>query len=200
METVLKPGIQKILQCFYKNKREKIHLREIARRTALNENSVTRFLKQLEKQQILKSEKEANLKKYSFIFNTKSAVLLTYLDIEKLNKLPLIRKNAIEHFIKQLKEKPIIAILFGSTAKEIFTEKSDVDILLLVNKKINTQKAEQYAEAQTGINISPIQITYENFIKEKKIKEDNVIQAAIETGYPITNHILWYEVMYNEAY
>lgn len=199
METVLKPGIQKILQCFYKNKREKIHLREIARRTALNENSVTRFLKQLEKQQILKAEKEANLKKYSFIFNTKSAVLLTYLDIEKFNKLPSIRRNAIQYFLKQLKEKPIIAILFGSTAKEIFMEKSDIDILLLVNKKINTQKAEQYAEAQTGINISPIQITYENFIKEKKIKEDNVIQAAIETGYPITNHILWYWVVYNEA-
>src|SRR3989338_5913507 len=100
METELKPGVQKILQCFYKNKREKIHLREIARRTSLNENSATRFLKQLEKQQVLKAEKEANLKKYSLKFNKKTAVLLTYLDVEKTNKLPLIRKNAIEFFLK----------------------------------------------------------------------------------------------------
>lgn len=199
METELKPGIQRILQCLYKNKKEKIHLREIARRTALNENSATRFLKQLEKQQILKSERDGNLKKYSLKFNIKTAVLLTYLDIEKFNKLPAIRRNAIEYFLKHLTEKPIIAIVFGSTAKETFTEKSDVDILLIVNKKIKTQKAEQYAEAQTGINISPIQITYQEFMKEKKMKEDPVIQAAVETGYPMTNHILWYEVIYNET-
>lgn len=200
METELKPGIQKILQCFYKNKREKIHLREIARRASLNENSATRFLKQLEKQQILKAEKEANLKKYSLKFNKKTAVLLTYLDVEKTNKLPLIRKNAIASFLKQLIEKPIIAILFGSTAKETFTEKSDIDILLIVNKRIKTEKAEKYTEAQTGINISVIQMTYDDFMREKKMKEDHVIQAAMETGYPLTNHILWYEVMYNETF
>ncbi|MEK6921599.1 MAG: nucleotidyltransferase domain-containing protein [Nanoarchaeota archaeon] len=200
METELKPGIQKILQCFYKNKREKIHLREIARRTRLNENSVTRFLKQLEKQQILKAEKDANLKKYSLKFNKKTAALLTYADIEKFNKLPAIRRNAIEYFLKYLSEKPIIAIIFGSTAKETYTEKSDIDLLLVVNRRIKTEEAEKYAEAQTGTNISPIQITYEDFIKEKKMKEDHVIQAAMETGYPMTNHILWYEVMYNETF
>ncbi len=36
-------------------------------------------------------------------------------------------------------------------------------------------------------------------MKEKKMKEDPVIQAVMETGYPVTNHILWYEVVYNET-
>ena len=48
MKTILKEGYEKILRLFYSQKDARIHLREIARRTKLNENSVFRFLKQLE--------------------------------------------------------------------------------------------------------------------------------------------------------
>ncbi|MBI5393470.1 hypothetical protein HZA96_06380 [Candidatus Woesearchaeota archaeon] len=56
----------------------------------------------------------------------------------------------------------------------------------------------KYAEAQTSIKISEFQLTYAEFTKERKLKQDNVIQAGIETGYPIYNQIFYYEVISNE--
>ena len=65
MITILKTGYSKILELFYKDKTAKLHLREIARRAKLHGPSVTRFLNALEKEHVLKSEKDGNLKKYS---------------------------------------------------------------------------------------------------------------------------------------
>jgi predicted nucleotidyltransferase len=195
MNTILKSGFEKIISIFYKNKSAILHLRKIGRQTKLNENSVTRFLKQLEEQQILISKKEGNLKKYSIQKNKRTFLIFSLFDIKKFDKLPNIRKNAINYFFQKLKEKPIIIVLFGSTAKEDFTKNSDIDLLLIVNKKIKIEQAEDYVESQTGININCIQINYDDFIREIKIKEDKVIQSAINSGYPLTNHITYYEAI-----
>src|SRR3989344_8374029 len=196
MQNILKEGYWKILELFYKDKDKKIHLRDIARKTKMNENSASRFLKFLEKQGILKSEKDGNLKKYFIRKNNAVYSMFTLFDIEKFNKLPLLRRNAIDYFVKELKEKPIILFLFGSTAKETFTNKSDIDLLIIVNKKIKVEDAQRYAEAQTGIRISCFQIKYGSFLKELKTQEDKVIGSAVTTGYPITNHIKFYEEYY----
>ncbi|MBI3033099.1 nucleotidyltransferase domain-containing protein [Candidatus Woesearchaeota archaeon] len=198
MITLLKPGLMKIMRLFYINKTQKLHLREIARQTKLYEPSATRFLKELEENAILKSEKEANLKKYGVVKNKKTYLVFEAFDMEKEDKLPVIRKKAIKYYLDTLPEKPVFAILFGSTAKETFGEKSDIDILIIGNKKIETTEAEKEADALTGIKISSFQIGYKHFLKEIILKEDKVIQSAINTGYPLINHIAYYEVLYNE--
>ncbi len=116
-------------------------------------------------------------------------------DVEKLEKLPQIRKQAVETYIKNLPKQPIFVILFGSTAKENYTKESDMDILLIANRKIDPKNAEKEADTLHAIKISTFQITYEAFIKELKLKEDKVIQSAIRTGYPIINQVRYYEVL-----
>jgi predicted transcriptional regulator len=198
MEIILKSGFEKILALFYQDKSAKIHLRDIARKTKLNENSAFRFLKELEKSKLLLSRKDGNLKKYELQKNEKVYSVLTYFDVIKLNKLPNLRRKAILYFLDNLKDKPVIAFVFGSTAKNTYKEQSDVDILLIVNKKIDTKESEKYADAQTGIRISCFQITFHEFIDELKLKHDHVIQAAISTGYPVTNHIEYYRMINHE--
>jgi predicted nucleotidyltransferase len=198
MITILNKGYEKILSIFYTDKSVKIHLREIARQTKLNENSVFRFLKDLEEGKYLISTKEGNLKKYEVLKNDKSYSLFTYFDIMRLNNLSSLRKKGISYFLERLEEKPIVAFLFGSTAKNTYKEQSDIDLLLIVNKKIATKEAESYVDAQTAIRISCIQITTKEFIRELKLKEEHVVQAAINTGYPITNHIEYYRMRYHE--
>lgn len=194
----MKQGLSKIMLLFYKNKNAKFHFREIVRLTKLHEPSTTRFLKELEKELILKPEKDANLKKYSIVRNKKTYVIFEAFDLEKEDKLPVIRRKAIKYYLDTLPQKPIFVILFGSTAKGTFAEDSDIDILLIGNKKINTTQAEKEANALTGIKISSFQMDYKDFLKEMIIKEDKVIQSAINTGYPLINHIAYYEVLYNE--
>ena len=193
METLLKPGYEKILKLFYDNKKDRFHLRDIARRTKLNENSATRFLKKLENERLLRSEKDGNLKKYNILKNKKLFLLFSFFDVEKFENLPFLRKNAINCFFDKLKEKPIIVIVFGSTAKQLHQKSSDIDLFLIVNKRIETKEAEDYVDAQTGIKISSFQIRYLDFLTELKMKKDNVLQSAINTGYPLLNHIKYYE-------
>ncbi|MEK6864067.1 MAG: nucleotidyltransferase domain-containing protein, partial [Nanoarchaeota archaeon] len=182
METIIKSGVWKIMHLFYGTKGTRLHLRDIARKAGLNENSASRFLGQMEKSGILASEKDGNLKKYSLRKNSGAFILLAMLDLEKFNKLPSIRRNAAKYFLDALPEKQVIALLFGSTAKGIYTKDSDMDMLLIVNRRIKTEEAEKQAEAQTAVKISPVQITYSNFARELKLKEDYVIQSALNTG------------------
>lgn len=197
MVTIIKTGHSKILRLFYENKKSSLHLREIARKTKLYPNSITRFLNQLEKEGLLISEKDGNLKKYKIRKSEKLNNIFASFDIERLNKLPSIRKRAIDYFLDKLQEKPVMVVLFGSTAKETFRKDSDIDLLLIVNKKINVEEAKHHTDALTGIRISIFQISYKNFLKELKLKEDHVIQSALNTGYPIYNQMLFYEVYLN---
>lgn len=198
MTTILKPTIKKILTIFYERKNESFHLRAIARKTELYGQSITRYLNQLEQDKILFSKKDGNLKKYSLRKNKTTFALLTLFDVDKFNKLPLIKQQAIDLFIDSLSEKPLIALLFGSTAKQTFTDKSDIDVLLIVNKKINPTNAIKKVDAQTAQKISVFQITIKEFETELKLKEDHVVQSAIQTGYPIINHIYYYRCVNNE--
>ena len=195
--SLIKPGYWKILQLFYNDKSAKLHLREIARKAKLHEPSTTTFLRSLEKDGILKSEKDGNQKKYSLKLNYKTYSIFEIFDLEKLNALPSIRRNAIKYFIEYLEEKPLIAFVFGSTAKRVFKESSDIDILLISNKKIITEEAEKHSEALTGIKISIFQMTLGSFLKEIKLKEDPVVQSAIASGYPVLNNRYYYEMLYN---
>ena len=194
MVTIIQTGHSKILKLFYEDRKSSFHLRDIARKTKLYPNSVTRFLNQLEKEGILTSQKDGNLKKYSIKKSEMLSNIFASFDIERLNKLPLARKRAINYFLDKLQEKPIMALLFGSTAKETFRKDSDIDLLLIVNKKIEIDNAKDYVDAQIGIKINCFQITYNEFITEIKLKEDKVIQSALNTGYPIFNQMLFYEV------
>lgn len=198
MITILKSGYWKIMQLFYKDRSVKLHLREIARQSRLHEPSATRVLNALEKEKILKSEKDGNLKKYSVKQSKRSHLVFELFDLERYDRLPSIRKNAITTYLGKLPENPVFAILFGSTAKGTYKENSDIDILIITNNKISTKEAEKETDALTAMKIGAFQITYKDFLIDLKMKEDKVVHSAIHSGYPLINHIQYYERLYDE--
>ncbi|MFT4261019.1 MAG: nucleotidyltransferase domain-containing protein [Candidatus Woesearchaeota archaeon] len=198
MLTILNEGYLKIIKLFYEDKNSKKHLREIARQTNLQLPSTSRFLKKMEKEQILKSEKDGNMKKYFIRKKDKTYLLFQILDMKNFEKLPLIKQEAIKTYLEVLQEKPVYVLLFGSTAKKNYRKNSDIDLLLITNTKINTTEAEKETNILTTQIISSFQITYSEFIIELKLKEDKVIQSALNTGYPLINHIQYYKEIYNE--
>lgn len=196
METILKPGVEKIMKLFYENKKENFHLREIARRTHMNENNASKILAKLENNKILVSKREGNLKKFFISNQDRVFSIFSYFDIEKFNNLDILRKKAMDYFMDKLEEKPIIALIFGSSIKGTARKDSDIDILLIVNNKIKTEAAEKYAEAQTGIKISIFQLRYSDFKLELKTKYDKVIESALNTGFPILNNVQYYREVF----
>lgn len=197
MRTLIKKAYWNILNLFYSNGNRPLHLREISRRMKLDQGALTRHLKKLTSAKILRFEREGNLKKFCIHTESIRKIFPAY-DEEKQDALPLLRKNALKYYIEYLNEKPVFLVLFGSTAKGTFREESDMDIIAVFNKKTDTGNARKYVQSQTGITLNEFQITYDKFIKELKLKEDNVIQAGIETGFPVYNRDAYYKVLYHE--
>ena len=197
MKTIFKAGMYKIIGLFYENRNKPIHLREISRRTKLNESTITTHLNSLLKENILKYEKEGNMKK--FRMNTFAIPgIFPIFDTEKLEKLPLLRRNAIKEYLKNLEKKPLLAIVFGSTAKQTFNDESDIDILEVYQQKSDNKQAIKSTESLTGVHIQTFQVLEKDFNKDLLEKKDHVLQSAINTGFPVFNKEFFYEEIYHE--
>jgi predicted nucleotidyltransferase len=193
MRTLIKDAYWKILEELYLNRNQPLHLREISRKIKLDQGALTRHLNKLTKDKVLKYQTEGNLKKF-YINQIKN--IYPIFDEQRLESLPLLRRNAIKFYIDALEEKPVFILVFGSTAKKTYKQDSDLDLIIVFNRKTDTHKAKDYAEAQTGMTISEFQLTFKEFINEIKLKKDQVIQSGLETGFPVYNNKAFYEVLY----
>lgn len=196
MQTIIKPGIWKILKIFYSNKNKPVHLREIARLSSMNESTASFHLKNLVKDGVMKHASEGNLKKF-YVSKSHLPEIFPLFDQERLEKLPLLRKNAIRMYIKSLENKPVLLITFGSTAKGTFKEDSDLDLFEVFSIK-RYAKAEKLVEAQTGVHLQVFRMNEKDFLSELIIKKDKVLQSALNTGFPVFNQKYFYEVVYHE--
>ena len=124
--------------------------------------------------------------------------IFSYFDYKKINELPFERRKAISDFLDKIKVKPLIATIFGSTAKGTFGKESDIDILLIYNKKeLKESKLKKEIEAVTGVKIQTFIIDF-NYFKEQILREeDKVINHAIKTGFPITGNDKFYQEVLN---
>ncbi len=197
MKTLMKPAVWRILKLFYDNRNVPLHLRRIARKTKLNESSAFRHLNTLVKAGILWTEKEANLKKFA-VRAQYIPRLFPLFDDEKLNALPRLRRHAIIDYLSSLNKKPLLVVVFGSTADKSFNQDSDVDLLEVFSGRTDTKTAKKYVMAQTGIRIHSFQLTEHEFNRELKERKDMVVLSALTTGFPIFNQKFFYEVLIGE--
>src|SRR3989344_3340732 len=193
--TLFGKGKEKILECFYRNKNKEIYFSEILRETKLTQNTTLKHLANLQKLGLIISIKKIGNTFYRI--NPKNQLIFSifsYFDYKKLNELPFERRKSISNFLNKIQVNPLIAIIFGSTAKGTFGKESDIDILLVYNKKeLEDSKIKKDIEATTGIKIQIFIIDFEYF-KEQILKEDDsVITHAIKTGFPITGNDKFYK-------
>lgn len=197
MKTILEKNKGTIMELFYKNKESSFYLREISRKLSLNPNTVFKTLKDLEKNNYISYKKQGNQKRYTINKNPITYAVFSLFDIENHQSLPNSRKRTIKYFLNSLEQKPLIIILFGSTATGNFKESSDIDLFLITNSEVQTHEAENYSESQTGIKINSFQLTFSEFKNQLKLKEDKTFLSAIKSGYPLTNHITYYQEVLN---
>ena len=196
MQTIIRHGMWKILKIFYSNKNKPVHLREIARLSGMNESTASLHLKNLVKDGVMKHASEGNLKKF-YVSKSHLPEIFPLFDQERLDKLPLLRKNAIKLYIKSLENTPVLLIVFGSTAKGTFKADSDLDLFEVFSIKKDA-KAEKLVEAQTGVHLQVFRMSEKDFLNELIIKKDKVLQSALNTGFPVFNQKYFYEVVYHE--
>ena len=192
-------GKGKILECFYRNRKKEPYFSEILRETKLTQNTTLKHLANLQELGLVISTKKVGNTFYKV--NPKNPLIyaiFSYFDYKKLNELPLERKRAINEFLDSIQVKPLIALVFGSTAKGTFGKESDIDVLLIYNKKeLEDSKLKKDIEAITGVKIQTFIIDFKYFKGQILKEEDSVITHAIKTGFPITGNDKFYKEVLN---
>src|SRR3989338_1808817 len=195
--TIFGKGKEKILECFYRNRQKELYFSEILRETKLTQNTTLKHLKNLQTANLITYTRKIGNTFYKINpKNPQIYSIFSYFDYKRFNELQSARKRAINEFLDKLKTKPLIVLIFGSTAKGTFGKESDIDILLIFNKKeANDKNLKGDIEAITGVKIQTFIIDFDYFKEQILRDEDKVITHAIKTGFAITG----FDKFYKEA-
>ena len=190
-----KPEIR-ILKEIYLN--EGIHKRELARKVSLSMPSVENALKKIKK--IVIEKKLKNQIEYMLDYSKKEVIPFLYLiEYQRINEIPGKVRIAIFDFLKELDDKPIISILFGSYVKGNYNSNSDID-LLVVFQKSEGREVEKIAKKINMQNNSRLSVIYMNFDDFRKSFFDSSKEffRDLEENKIILNGIEWWVELKNE--
>jgi len=187
----------RILERVYRN--PGIHKRELSKQIKISMPSVDYALKKISN--LLKIEKAGNQIRY-FIDYSKEALtpMLYAVEYLRLEQLPAKVRIAINDFLRELQDKPLIAVIFGSYAREDYTKDSDIDILLVFQKIENAKGIENTANRismRTGTKISPVYLDYASF-KQSFHDSTKEFYKNLKKGKIILTGIEWWRQMEHE--
>jgi len=128
-----------LINYFINEPEKEFHVRELAKLVKKSPTTVSKYLKQLEKENVLLSEERLN--HLFFKANTEHD---SFKDKKMFYNLQRIRKSGLIEYISQVYN-PETIILFGSFAKAENIERSDIDLLVITpaKKEINIEKYEK---------------------------------------------------------
>ena len=129
MNSIMQKNEEKILRELFNKPSYKFHIRELARITKLNPNTIINIAKKLEKQRLVKNEPKKHLTEISLNFENKE----TTWKKRVFNLSQIYSSGVIEFLVK--KYSPVSISLIGSYSRGEDIEKSDIDIVLITGKK-----------------------------------------------------------------
>ena len=187
----------KILASFFPECEENTS-KQIETSTGLSHEPAFRILKQLVTKKYLKQRKIGKTNVYQIIIQENTLLIYTYFMTKKINQFK--QKHQLIH--KRLQEytnttEANSVILFGSYAKGNQTEKSDIDILIISDKKESEKIAFEF-KTKYNINIKPIIVNPQDF---KNIKKDNpaFYQDLIKFGIVFSGTEWFFKQVYKNA-
>ena len=157
-----------ILESFFKNPNTNFHIREVAKLTKISHTAVGKYFKKLEREGYL-------IKKTTKPYSTYKANTTSkkYLNLKLYCNLEKIRESGLIEVIEKYYNYPVI-VLFGSFAKAIDDEDSDVDLCVL--SQVKSQLELKNHEKIIGRNIS-IHLFDKKKWNEAKKKNTNLINS-----------------------
>ena len=178
---MLSEGEKKIYRALYKSK-EGLHVREICRLAKLSLPAVSKHIIRGEKAGTIFCKEIGRLKLCRLNFKSEKIVsILHEVELDRFRKLPRDAQESLNSFIDDLKEKPLIAIIFGSYASGKQTKKSDLDVLLVFQRADsrlikNTEASARKISGRTGVDIQPVSLSYEEFEKNILNRENEFMK------------------------
>ncbi len=170
-----------ILGVFRGNIAEKFTFKEIKEKSRKNSNNIIQLsIKNFKKLDIIKSEKIGNVILYSLNLDNNLTIsylsLIEQIKIKNEKKLPKKTLNALQKNILK-KTEFFILLVFGSYAKGKATEKSDLDVAILMQDKALKKEIVPYIETirrRELLHIHSEVFTGNEFLEMLKVEQENV--------------------------
>jgi len=163
----------KIMELFFEEPVRNFQLREVGRISRIAVTSVKKYLYELEKEGMLRKNKETLYPSYSA--NETNRLF----KVQKMQNMMLkIYASELIDFLED-EVQPRCIILFGSVRKGEYTKKSDIDLFVQAKEKpINLEKYEK--KLKHTINL---------FFEESLKKLSNELRDNIINGIKLSGHI-----------
>jgi len=120
----------RVLRLFFEGPNERLHLREIARRTGLSATGAMKILGALEKEELVEKEHTAVMVVYRGNYDNENFIALK----RSLNLYSLYSSGLVSALVDFYKT-PECIVLFGSYAKGEDARESDIDIAVITSIK-----------------------------------------------------------------
>ena len=189
----MKPD-DKIYKAYFDSKKSTLYFNEIKGLSKLSDSSLTNTLQKMITNSILTQEKTKSNTFYKIKDKKLFALKFSEIAIQKFNNLNLGVKVPLRNFVKNMPKEIYTIILFGSASTKEEQRKSDIDILIVTNTKIDVTKNKKEAELTSKYPLSLFQATTEQFHQNR----DDVIIQARKTGFPIYKEQNFYEAILDE--
>jgi len=179
----------RILEQIYRN--PGIHKRGLSKQLRLGMPSIDYGLQKISKLTIQK--KAGNQINYFLDYSKEELTSsLNMVEHSRYERFPAKVRLSVNDLLKELKDKPVVAVIFGSYAAGTYTKSSDIDILLVFQKIEDSKQIENTAKKvslKTNTQLNPVYLDYQEFkesfhnpTKEffKKLKKDKLILIGME--------------------
>ena len=179
-----------VISLFRGNYKARFYLREISRLSKLSLKTCQNVLLILEKAKILKSKIEGKNKYFSLnLENIKTKLYLLQSEIYQTS-LFIEKYSQFKMFLKSL-QTSVPIIVFGSFAKLIADKNSDLDLLIVSEKKL---KLSFYL---LPFKPHQIKISEKTFLKAIK-EQENLIKEIEENHVILNNHSFYINIMWGQ--
>ena len=167
-----KSTIQEVLIIFFENPSREFHLRELSRILKLSMPTIISATDKLAKERLVIKEKGKVITK---VMANRANIEFTRL--KRLHNLELIYKSSLINHISESYSQPKAIILFGSFSRGEDIEKSDIDIAVITNKKLNLDLLKYENIFKKPINLHEI-----NLDKISKEFKANLLNGIVLEG------------------
>ena len=124
----------KVLRHLIKHKDWQFNITELAKDINLNKGVLSRLINDLEKENIIKIHKKGKIKLFSI---NKENLFIKEVIIPIFEKEDKFYYNVLDKFTEKIKNSVISIIAYGSVVSGKIKLTSDIDVLVIINKKNN---------------------------------------------------------------
>jgi len=148
-----KSTTQRVLAVFFENPSREFHLRELSRLLKLSMPTIISTTDKLAKERLIIKEKGKVITKV-----TANRDNINFARCKRLHNLELIYNSSLINHLSESYNQPKTIILFGSFSRGEDIEKSDIDVAVITNKKLNLDLSKYENILKKSINLHEINL------------------------------------------